>query len=79
MPDTLLIDPRQHIEDEFVRKRQVVSDGEGQRRGLTSDDLIRQMTIARLLAKFQHKSELTKEVWDEACGVDERKRERLEV
>ena len=49
------------------------------REGLTSDDLIRQMRIARLLAMFHHKTELTKEDWNEACELDERKRGRVEI
>ena len=72
-----VLTPRQHIEDEFVRKRQAVSGGEAQAKaGLTSDDLIRQMTVARLLTMFHHNTELTKEVWNEACELDERRRGR---
>ena len=75
-----MTDPRQHIEDEFVRKRQAMSDGEAQRKaGLTSEDLARQVMVARLLAKFHHNTELTKDVWNEACQLDERRRGRIEV
>lgn len=53
------------IEDEFVRLRRESASA------LSSDDLARRMTIAKLLAASQMESKLTKDIWSAATLMDE--------
>ncbi|KAF9810959.1 hypothetical protein IEO21_06763 [Rhodonia placenta] len=57
----------EHIQRDFVRERQ-------QDRSVTSDDLIRRMSIAKLYALSLHETELTVDVWERAKAFDERRR-----
>ncbi|KAI0340694.1 hypothetical protein BDW22DRAFT_1486089 [Trametopsis cervina] len=60
----------EYIQQDFVRDRQ-------QNPEITSEDLIRRMTIAKLYALSLHEAELTVDVWDRAKAFDERRRARL--
>ncbi|KAG8799974.1 hypothetical protein FRC17_006994, partial [Serendipita sp. 399] len=57
-----------YIEDEFVRRRQEAA------RGTSSEDLAREMTIARLLSASHLEPELTIETWNTAVEMDHRRR-----
>lgn len=54
------------IEDEFVRTRQDNSDA------VSSDDLVRRMSIAKLLSASMMQPKLTKETWKLAVTMDEK-------
>ncbi|TCD63889.1 hypothetical protein EIP91_004798 [Steccherinum ochraceum] len=60
----------EYIQQDFVRDRQ-------QNKTITSDDLIRRMTVAKLYALSCHASELTIDIWERAKALDERRRARL--
>jgi len=57
----------QHIQSDFVRDRQ--SD-----KSFTPDDLIRLMTIARLIALTKQQVVMTADVWTSAKELDARRR-----
>ncbi|KAG8758232.1 hypothetical protein FRC14_000479 [Serendipita sp. 396] len=56
-----------YIEDEFVRRRQESTST------TSSEDLAREMTIAKLLSASRHESELTKETWKAAVEMDQQR------
>ncbi|KZT03570.1 uncharacterized protein LAESUDRAFT_729151 [Laetiporus sulphureus 93-53] len=56
-----------YIQREFVRERQ-------QDQTVTSDDLIRRMTVAKLYALSLHETDLTVDIWERAKAFDERRR-----
>ncbi|KAJ3553347.1 hypothetical protein NM688_g3664 [Phlebia brevispora] len=60
----------QYIQQEFVRDRQ-------QDQSVTSDDLIRRMTVAKLYALSLHEEELTVDTWERAKACDERRKARV--
>ncbi|OBZ75868.1 Mini-chromosome maintenance complex-binding protein [Grifola frondosa] len=60
----------EYIQSDFVRDRQ-------QDKAVTSDDLIRRMTIAKLYALSLHETSLTVETWERAKAFDERRRAAL--
>ncbi|KAI0811039.1 putative alanine racemase-domain-containing protein [Irpex lacteus] len=60
----------QYIQQDFVRDRQ-------QNPAITSDDLIRRMTIAKLYALSLHETELSVDTWERAKALDERRIARL--
>ncbi|TFY68061.1 hypothetical protein EVJ58_g1224 [Rhodofomes roseus] len=55
-----------HIQRDFVRERQ-------QNQSVTSDDLIRRMTVAKLYALSMHEPTLSIDVWERAKTFDERR------
>ncbi|KZT66826.1 hypothetical protein DAEQUDRAFT_694992 [Daedalea quercina L-15889] len=57
----------EHIQQDFVRDRQ-------QDQSITSGDLIRRMTVAKLLALSMHEPSLSVDVWERAKACDERRR-----
>ncbi|GJE86827.1 mini-chromosome maintenance complex-binding protein [Phanerochaete sordida] len=60
----------EYIQQDFVRDRQ-------QDKAITSEDLIRRMTVAKLYALSMHQTELTVDIWERAKAFDERRRARL--
>ncbi|KAI0085418.1 mini-chromosome maintenance replisome factor-domain-containing protein [Irpex rosettiformis] len=60
----------QHIQQDFVNDRR-------QNPAITSDDLIRRMTIAKLYALSLHEIELSIDTWERAKALDERRKARL--
>ncbi|KIP01863.1 hypothetical protein PHLGIDRAFT_79981, partial [Phlebiopsis gigantea 11061_1 CR5-6] len=60
----------EHVQQDFVRDRQ-------QDAAVTSEDLIRRMTVAKLYALSLHAPELTVDIWERAKAFDERRRARL--
>ncbi|PCH38721.1 hypothetical protein WOLCODRAFT_115930, partial [Wolfiporia cocos MD-104 SS10] len=57
----------EYIQQDFVRDRQQDS-------SITSDDLIRRMTVARLYALSLHETSLSIDVWESAKRLDEQRR-----
>ncbi|KAH9925300.1 putative alanine racemase-domain-containing protein [Fomitopsis serialis] len=57
----------EHIQQDFVRERQ-------QNQSVTSDDLIRRMTVAKLYALSMHETTLSIDVWELTKAFDERRR-----
>lgn len=60
----------EYIQQDFVRDRQ-------KDKAITSDDLIRRMTVAKLYALSMHQTELTIDVWERAKAFDERRKARV--
>ncbi|KLO11990.1 hypothetical protein SCHPADRAFT_830184 [Schizopora paradoxa] len=59
------------IQADFVAERR-------QSKSMTSDDLIRRMSVARLLALSHHKQEISDEIWSAAKALDERRMHRCQ-
>ncbi|KAF5324555.1 hypothetical protein D9611_004471 [Ephemerocybe angulata] len=68
------------IQDDFVKERQAASSKNAGKTGdvVTSDDLIIRMMVAKLLAASYHRPEVTREIWEEAKALDERRKARLD-
>ncbi|KAI0075471.1 hypothetical protein K474DRAFT_1664215 [Panus rudis PR-1116 ss-1] len=60
----------EYIQQDFVTERQ-------RNKAVTGDDLIRRMTVAKLYALSQHKTELTIDIWEQAKTLDEQRLARL--
>ncbi|RDB21489.1 Mini-chromosome maintenance complex-binding protein [Hypsizygus marmoreus] len=58
------------IQDDFVNERKAAQ-------GLTSDDLIHRMMVARLLALSLQEKEITVEVWEKTKALEGRRKARL--
>ncbi|KAF9452815.1 hypothetical protein P691DRAFT_803108 [Macrolepiota fuliginosa MF-IS2] len=65
----------QYIQDDFVKERKATGSGDKDL-AITSDDLIRCMMTARLLALSYHESLVTKDVWEEAKALEARRKAR---
>ncbi|KAH8102871.1 mini-chromosome maintenance replisome factor-domain-containing protein [Cristinia sonorae] len=59
-----------YIQQDFVSDRQ-------RDKSITSEDLIRRMTIARLYALSCHSAELTADIWERAKALDEKRKTSL--
>ena len=44
---------------------------------MTPDDLIRRMTLAKLMSLSLHEIELTRATWDHVCRLDQERLEQL--
>ncbi|OCH95277.1 hypothetical protein OBBRIDRAFT_767998 [Obba rivulosa] len=60
----------EYIQSDFVRERQ-------QDKSMTSDDLIRRMTVAKLFALSHHKPDLTVDLWERTKVLDRQRLARL--
>ncbi|CAL1703945.1 unnamed protein product [Somion occarium] len=60
----------EYIQQDFVIERQ-------QNKAVTSEDLIRRMTVAKLYTLSMHRPELTIDIWEQAKAFDERRLARL--
>ncbi|KAH9951487.1 mini-chromosome maintenance replisome factor-domain-containing protein [Amylocystis lapponica] len=60
----------EYIQRDFVRERQ-------RDKTVTSEDLIRRMTVAKLYALSKHETNLSVDMWERAKSFDERRRARL--
>ncbi|THH31765.1 hypothetical protein EUX98_g2426 [Antrodiella citrinella] len=59
-----------YIQQDFVRDRQAD-------KSITSEDLIRRMTVAKLYALSCHATELTIDMWERSKALDDRRKARL--
>jgi len=65
------------ISDDISKSIQADFVADRQRSGsISSDDLIRRMAIARVLALSYHKQEISDEIWSKAKALDERRMDR---
>jgi hypothetical protein len=62
----------QSIQESFVNERQTTGS-----KKFGPDDLVRRMTVAKLVALSRHRDALTEEIWEEAVALDKAREKRL--
>jgi len=69
---SLTSETAEYIQDDFVNERQVATSfkSEVASEGITSDDLIQRMTVARLLALSLQESEISISTWGRAKKLE---------